>query len=189
MTQVMQMALAALALQKKVLEKEAIQKQMEQKVRLKELEVEVLKRNQLNNELLSLKGELTGRYLLERCVHKIQNEIPMKAQELSRQSTKQVLGSVNNLQESACAQKLVAAVRDCNGQDGFAGRCYQDMYAELSDKIYYPLWKGPEILVHGRLSRLQLCVLQKVAETEDRDIVIFQAHEDCGVLTDTGEPE
>lgn len=129
MTQVMQMALA---LQKKVLEKEAIQKQiLEQKVRLKELEVEVLKRKQLNNELLSLKGELTGRYLLERCVHKIQNEIPMKAQELSRQSTKQVLGSVNNLQESACAQKLVAAVRDCNGQDGFAGRCYQDMYAEL----------------------------------------------------------
>lgn len=58
-----------------------------------------------------------------------------------------------------------------------------------SDKIYYPPWKGPEILVHGRLSRLQLCVLQKVAETEDRDIVIFQAHEDGGVLTDTGEPE
>jgi len=166
-------------------EKEVIQ--MEKEVIRKEMENEVLKKNQLNNELLSLKGELTARYLLERCVHKIKTEI---GEELSRQSTKQVLGSVNKLQESACAQKLVAAVRDCNGQDGFAGRCYQDMYAELSGKIQYPPWKGPEILVHGRLNRLQLCVLQKVAETEDRDIVIFQAHEDGEDNdTDTGEPE
>ena len=132
----------ALALEKEVIqmekekeviqmEKEVIRMEREKQVIQWEKEKEVLKKNELNNELLSLKGELTARYLLERCVHKIQNEIPMKAQELSRQSTKQVLGSVNNLQESACAQKLVAAVRDCNGQDGFAGRCYQDMYAEL----------------------------------------------------------
>ena len=167
------------------MEKEVIR--MEKEVIRKEMENEVLKKNQLNNELLSLKGELTARYLLERCVHKIKTEI---GEELSRQSTKQVLGSVNKLQESACAQKLVAAVRDCNGQDGFAGRCYQDMYAELSGKIHYPPWKGPEILVHGRLNRLQLCVLQKVAETEDRDIVIFQTHEDGEDNdTDTGEPE
>ena len=130
MTQLMRMAL----------EKEVIQKQME---------IEMLKRDQLNNELLSLKGELTARHLLERCVHKIKNEIPMKAQEFSRQSTKRVLGNVRNLQESACAQKLVAAVRDCNGQESFAGRFYQDMYAELSGKIRYPRWTGPEILVDG----------------------------------------
>ena len=113
----------------------------------------------------------------------------MKVQELSRQSTKQVLGSVNNLQESACGQKLVAAVRDCNGQKRFAGRCYQDMYAELSVKIHYPPWKGPEILVHGRLNSLQLCVLQKVAETEDRDIVIFRTDDGEDNDIDAGEPE
>ena len=133
----------ALALEKEVIqmEKEVIQKeteviQMERKViqmeREKQViqwekEKEVLKKNELNNELLSLKGELTARYLLERCVHKIKTEI---GEELSRQSTKQVLGSVNNLQESACAQKLVAAVKDCNGQKEFAGSCYQNMYAQ-----------------------------------------------------------
>ena len=192
----------ALALEKEVIqkEKEVIQKeteviQMERKViqmeREKQViqwekEKEVLKKNELNNELLSLKGELTARYLLERCVHKIKTEI---GEELSRQSTKQVLGNVNKLQESACAQKLVAAVRDCNGQDGFAGSCYQNMYAELSGKIHHPPWKGPEILVHGRLNRLQLCVLQKVAETENRDIVIFQTDDGEDNDLDAVEPE
>ena len=151
-----------------------------------EKEKEVLKKKELNNELLSLKGELTARYLLERCVHKIKAEIGEKS---SRQSTKQVLGSVNNLQESACAQKLVAAVKDCNGQKEFAGSCYQNMYAELSGKIHYPPWRGPEILVHGKLNSLQICVLQKVAETENRDIVIFQTDDGEDNDLDAAEPE
>ena len=197
MTQMIALALKKEVIQKEKeviqMEKEVIQWekekeviQMEKEVIRKEMENEVLKKNQLNNELLSLKGELTARYLLERCVHKIKTEI---GEELSRQSTKQVLGNVNKLQESACAQKLVAAVRDCNGQDGFAGSCYQNMYAELSGKIHHPPWKGPEILVHGRLNRLQLCVLQKVAETENRDIVIFQTDDGEDNDLDAGEPE
>ena len=64
------------------------------------------------------------------------------------------------------------------------------MYAELSGKIHYPRWTGPEILVHWRLNRFQLCVLQKVAKTEDRDIVLFSTDEDGEDNdTDTGEPE
>ena len=65
------------------------------------------------------------------------------------------------------------------GKTEFAGSCYQNMYAELSGKIHYPPWRGPEILVHGKLNSLQICVLQKVAETENRDIVIFQTDDDC----------
>ena len=48
---------------------------LEKEVILKEMEKEVLKKNQLNNELLSLKGELTARHLLERCVHKIMRSV------------------------------------------------------------------------------------------------------------------
>jgi len=187
----------ALALEKEVIqmekekeviqmEKEVIRMEREKQVIQWEKEKEVLKKNELNNELLSLKGELTARYLLERCVHKIKTEI---GEELSRQSTKQVLGSVNNLRESACAQKLVAAVKDCNGQKEFAGSCYQNMYAELSGKIHYPPWRGPEILVHGKLNSLQICVLQKVAETENRDIVIFQTDDGEDNDLDAAEPE
>ena len=52
-------------------------------------------------------------------------------------------------QEDNDEMHMVAAVRDCNGQESFAGRFYQDMYAELSGKIHYPRWTGPEILVDG----------------------------------------
>ena len=54
MTQVMQMALACLGPAKEG-PGEGSDPEAEQKVRLKQLEIEVLKRDQLNNELLSLK--------------------------------------------------------------------------------------------------------------------------------------
>ena len=148
-------------------EKERLEREKEQ-IKL-ESETAILKKDlhARTMELLSLKGGLTARSLLEYYAQEVRRETN------SMNPTKTILGNVDRLHNnSATAAHLLQIVQKCSPESAnFCGRFLADLYSQLSGKVHNPKWNGPGILVTQLADKKQRCVVTKLAEKADLDVV------------------
>eukprot|EP00438_Fugacium_kawagutii_P033006 Skav230189 [mRNA] locus=scaffold1418:51472:51882:- [translate_table: standard] len=118
-------------------------------------------------ELLSLKGGLTARSLLEYYAQEVRRETN------SMNPTKTILGNVDRLHNnSATAAHLLQIVQQCSPESAnFCGRFLADLYSQLSGKVHNLKWNGPGILVTQPVDEKQRCVVTKLAEKAGLDVV------------------
>ena len=146
----------------RVREKEQIEREKEQIQIKSESERVILQKefDAIRMELLSLKGGLTARSLLEHYAIKLRMETKRTNQ------TKAILANVDQLHnKSTTAASMSQIVQECSPQSAnFCGRFLADLYAQLSGKIHNPVWSGPGIKVTQFLDEKQSCVVTKLAK-------------------------
>jgi hypothetical protein len=118
-------------------------------------------------ELLSLKGGLTARSLLEHYANKVRRETG------KQDSLRAILRNVDQLQnKSDTAANMSQIVEQCSPENAnFCGRFLADLYSQLSGRVHNPRWSGPDIKVTRFLNESQRCVVIKLAEKGDLDVV------------------
>mmetsp|Transcript_28196 Transcript_28196/g.52912 ORF Transcript_28196/g.52912 Transcript_28196/m.52912 type:complete len:265 (+) Transcript_28196:73-867(+) len=121
-------------------------------------------------DLLSVRGDLTARRLLERWTGQIRKDM-----NLSYGSTKGILRYIDKYEfNSSAAREMKSAFVKCNNMtsDEKCGQFFENLFSSLSDRIHQVPWNGPAIRVSARLGEVQKCVIANLAEKEGLQLTV-----------------